>query len=130
MSVHFSKLRDKFNYPGIPLSDQDIARIELHNLVGEGDDDIGFFTNSLGKLRLRGKDTHWRTVANNFPDVDKQCFQCIEEANKDSRKDNTVPETNYHDAENNMTETTINTTTETSRISTGAKTCAINHFGH
>ena len=51
MSQRYSELRDKFVYPGIPVTTE-VRRIKESMHVGEGDKPLDFFTHILGKLRL------------------------------------------------------------------------------
>ena len=47
-SVKYLELRDKFTYPGVPLTVEDVARIEESIKVGEGERPLIFSKRHLG----------------------------------------------------------------------------------
>ena len=102
-------MRDQFKYPGIPIGAEDVECITRHHTVGKGDAKLEHFQNSLGKLRLRGKNNYWQTVAKFFPDVDDQCFQCIDIGNS---KKETVPTSNESQTNSDVTHPPNETTKE------------------
>ena len=58
ITEHYIHLRDCFNYPGIHLLDSEVKDIRSRHTVGEGENSLDFFQNSLNKLRLRGEDNY------------------------------------------------------------------------
>ena len=76
MSMAYSELRDKFAYPGIPITSE-VKRIKKSMHVGDGDKPLGFFTNSLGKLRVRGA-SFWKNRMGELPRHISKCFPCSE----------------------------------------------------
>ena len=65
MSIVYSELRDKFAYPGIPITEE-VNRIKNSMRVGDGDRPIGFFTKSLHRQRVRGAG-FWKARMSELP---------------------------------------------------------------
>jgi len=77
LSDHYRDMRVAHsNYPGIPLTPDDVKAIKLCMRVGEGEKPLENFTCSVNKLRWRGKKNYWTLVAHHFSEAVQQCIQC------------------------------------------------------
>ena len=77
-SEKYLELRDKFAYPGVPLTAKEVVRIRGMMDVGEGDRPLDFFEATLGKLRLRRglNGTHWAKNRDKLPSELQECIPC------------------------------------------------------
>ena len=62
--MKYLELQDKFAYPDVPITVDDVTRMKESMKVGEGGQPLEFFEETLGKLCLREdmKDSHWAKV--------------------------------------------------------------------
>ncbi|KAL7532371.1 hypothetical protein ACHAXR_004589 [Thalassiosira sp. AJA248-18] len=78
LTKHYINLRDKLSLPGILVTPEEIWTItrELYP-VGYGDREITFFTCSMGRLKLRGRDNYWHQHATKLPLELRQYLPCL-----------------------------------------------------
>ena len=62
-SVKYLELRDKFAYPGVPLTIEDVARIKESIKVGEGERPLDFFNGHGGGSHRTRTAGRWVAVA-------------------------------------------------------------------
>jgi hypothetical protein len=73
---------------GIPLTPEEVAHIKSRHAIKSGDKDEEYFTRSLNKLHLRGRDNFWQKNADRFSAEVSQCFGCLASDDKAAeRKD-------------------------------------------
>jgi hypothetical protein len=86
MSEHYIKMSAQYDkLGGIPITQDEVGTIDASMEIGHGDVSLEFFTSSLDKLKLRGC-SYWQklTIAQEFPDIDPQCFACCDSASQAS----------------------------------------------
>ena len=74
MTKHYINLRDNLQHPGVVLTDSECRYIRNNIAIGEGTMPESFFTRSLRKLYLSGKDTYWHKIRHRLPAHIQECI--------------------------------------------------------
>ena len=99
-SLKYFELQDKFAYPGVPITVEDVAWIKKSMKVGEGNRLLKFSEETLGKLRLcEGmKGSHRAKVRDTLPKHIPQCIPCDSCGEDDNSMSNQPEEEDVQEA--------------------------------